>query len=86
MTNLLPRAAARIHAMTGQWSSPDWAALAAIAHAARQHALNEAELAAIEADRVPCGWPERKRRIDIAQSAVRASQGILEQLLEGVEG
>lgn len=83
MTNLLPRAAARIHAMTGQWSSPDWAALAALAHAARQHAENEAAFALAKAT---VEQHQSARRIDTTQAAVRASQAILERLIEGVEG
>lgn len=88
MTNLLPRAAARIHAMTEgkQWDFTDWHGIAAIAHAARQHQIDQRQFIAAEADARHHGTPERQRALDTAQSAVRASQGILERLVWEVEG
>lgn len=87
MTNLLPRAATRIHAMTEgkQWDFTDWHTIAAIAHAARQHQIDTRRFAAAEAGAVGYGTPASQKALDIAQGAVRASQVILERLVEGVE-
>lgn len=88
MSNLLPRARARIHAMTDgkQWKPSDWHGILAIAHAARQHQIDQRRFVAAEAAVMAHSTPERQKALDIAQSAVRASRVILERLVEGVEG
>lgn len=57
-----------------------------LAHAAHQHAVNEAEFATAERATGATGATSAQKRLDIAQRALRASQGILERLLEGGEG
>lgn len=55
-------------------------------HAAHQHAHNEVEFNLARAAVVAVGTIEQQKRLDIAQSALRASTATLEGLLEGGEG
>lgn len=50
MSNLLPRTTARIHDLTdgATWNTTDWRIVADLAHAAHQHAVNEAEFTTAE--------------------------------------